>query len=468
MSRLDYSQILFGDGIGKGHVYRTSGYGSAGSTGSQSPNRNGARMRYGTAVTDSFETEGGTSVTVILDGSDGQVTIPCDVTVKAGDRVVVFVDGNHIKVAPLEARILDEASKKALEQSQALVDEVNGAFDDFKADHQLTDADITSTFATGTEVESLISGSIEDGGALYEAYSYLKQGVDGIGSTVEEKLSAEGGVYSRLSEIEQDSDKITQRVKAVEDGVGEVESSVTQTATELRAEFGQIDDKYDALIRLSAKGVEVGRTDYPYRAIVNSNGSYDIDYVTGSVNQTLVRIQSDIGSSETSIVSPVNGLVLKSTLSDVVVESRSGSLSFSGTSGLKVSSTGTSSISTSTSSASVLGAHLLFSNNSGTSSGGSVSLRASPSNYSIMDFEFIDSSSRAHTARVVNNRGTAAVAGSRVVFNGGSYVTSVIMTCSSNSTSCQWGLGGGVFIKEASTVITGDSLKLRRVVGWRT
>lgn len=275
MSRLDYSQLLFGDKLYRRSIM-TMGTGGDMQTVTGISGGN-AQTRYGVAVADSANGY----LDVLLDGDTQSVSIPCDEIINEGDRVCVIICGNSVKVMPITARIIDKAYREAVAESERLVGDVNKAFDEYKAEHKLTDDDITSEFTqTKTELSNEISGALDEGGALYSSWSALNQTVDGIQTQVGEALEADSHLLQRMSTVEQTSTQLQTTVTTLDEQVGEVSSQVTQTSTELTAKFDTLDSNVSSMIRQNAEGINVGYDDGSADTQIAPSGtSFNIDGV---------------------------------------------------------------------------------------------------------------------------------------------------------------------------------------------
>ena len=125
------------------------GWGAYGGSGSSRPGSSYGTQtvtRYGTVQ--SVNDDG--TVTILLDSGE-TVTLKTDTPLRVGDRVVVVAQGGTYLVYSMAGTVgMIEKTRTELAQSirdegQAIRDEVDQEMNDFKADHQLTDSDITSS-----------------------------------------------------------------------------------------------------------------------------------------------------------------------------------------------------------------------------------------------------------------------------------------------------------------------------------
>lgn len=158
------------------------------------------------------------------------VEVSTTVVVKKGQTVIVQNSGGSLVVIgviggedglkdDLEQDITDQIVQAGEDLEKVVIEElkpIQDSFDQFKQDHQLTDEEITTEITnTKTELGSQISGAIETADAAYSATTTLSQTVDQIQSTAEEHYE----VYDK--------------------GFVNLESSISQTATDIRAEVSK-------------------------------------------------------------------------------------------------------------------------------------------------------------------------------------------------------------------------------------
>lgn len=223
-------------------------------------------MRYGTATADSS----GGRVSVRLDTSsidDGSgddapiVSCICDTPISEGQRVSVLTTSDgQLKAIPIGDNILNEANE-GIEQSrnelaqqikdegQAILDEVNGEMDEWKADHQLTDADIQHSIEQSvrgaTETwEGQLSSVENDIETNYALKTEVSQGIDGLRSEISETYATSDGVTNEINTaIEQASGEISSTVEQnVMNSVGETfatKTELTQTEQDLTLTISQ-------------------------------------------------------------------------------------------------------------------------------------------------------------------------------------------------------------------------------------
>lgn len=264
-------------------------------------------MRYGTATLDS--TADGW-VTVHLDNTPEDETVECicDSPIKQGDRVAVLVtDSGQLKAIPIGDRIVgmvqQDVAQQIQEAGQEILDEVNGEMDAWKADHQLTDADITH------QIEQSVSGATEtwegklssvenDIETNYALKTELTTGINGLKSEIEENYTTSEGVTNEINTaISQASGQIESTVEQnVMNSVGDTfatKTELTQTSTSLQLNITQAVNKandaasdasnaldaaqeVEAYFRADSTGLTVGRTSDDCAAKMGSNGTFSI------------------------------------------------------------------------------------------------------------------------------------------------------------------------------------------------
>lgn len=240
-TELDIAKMMWGWGAGGG-----------GSSSNRPGTSYGAQTstRYGTVQS---VNEDGT-VTILLDTGE-TVTLKTDTPLSVGDRVVIVVQGSTYLVYAMKG-MLDKLAQQRTELAQqikdegdAIRDEVDQEMEDFKADHQLTDADITSSieqsksditatfegqisaveddieknYATKTEVSTGINGLRTEVSETYatsegvtdEINSAITQASGSISSEVEQNvMNAVGDTYATKTELEQTSDELSLTIRS--------------------------------------------------------------------------------------------------------------------------------------------------------------------------------------------------------------------------------------------------------------
>lgn len=266
-------------------------------------------LRYGYAVEDSVD--GWVKVQLDTSGIVGEpqiVTCVCDSPIKNGQRVAVDVlPSGQLRARPIGDNIIGQVEQDVAEQiqeaGQAILDEVNGEMEDFKADHQLTDADIQHSITTAvsgaTETWEAQLTDVEDGiEQNYALKTEVTQGINGLKSEIEENYTTSEGVTNEINTaISQASGQIQSTVEQnVMNSVGDTfatKTELTQTSTSLQLNINQAvntandaaSDASDALstaqevesyFTFDGTGLEVGRTGNASSVKMNSNGSFQV------------------------------------------------------------------------------------------------------------------------------------------------------------------------------------------------
>ena len=244
----DVALRAFGNRGRGGGAYSRSGSTIGAVSGGQSGSS--SSVRYGYAVADSADGW----VDVQLDtgqtnGGDSTVQCVCDSPISQGQRVAVDVMPNgQLKARPIGQNILDEAisdtADKIQEAGQQILDDVNAEMDEWKQDHQLTDADINHSIQTAVDGAtetwegqlSSVENNIETN---YATKTEVTQGIDGLRTEVSETYATSTGVTNEInSAIEQASDEISSTVEqSVMDEVGNTyatKTELTQTSSQLQ------------------------------------------------------------------------------------------------------------------------------------------------------------------------------------------------------------------------------------------
>ena len=266
------------------------------------------QVRYGYATADSA----GGWVTVKLDTSASAISCVCDSPIKSGQRVaVITTSAGQLKAQPIGQNIVDEAvgeaTKDVAQQIQdagdKILDQVNGEMDEWKQDHQLTDADINHSIQTAvsgaTETWEGQLSSVENNiETNYALKTEVTQGIDGLRSEISETYATSEGVSNEINTaIEQASGEISSTVEQnVINSVGETfatKTELTQTSSSLtlsitqatgKAEDAQSDatealdkaNEVSAYFQADSTGLEIGQENEPASVKMNSSGAFQV------------------------------------------------------------------------------------------------------------------------------------------------------------------------------------------------
>lgn len=221
----------------------------------------GSYVRYGIAQADSAEGK----VQVKLDNSEDVVTCSCDSPIKQGDRVKVIVTESGALIAmPIGQNIVDYVdmtktvlAQQIVDKGNEILEEVNGEMDEWKQDHQLTDADIQHQISTS------VSGATETWEGQLESFensvttnyalkTEVSSGIDGLRSEISETYATSEGVENEINTaISQASGQIQSTVEQnVMNSVGETyatKTELTQTSNDLNIKItGAVNTANDA------------------------------------------------------------------------------------------------------------------------------------------------------------------------------------------------------------------------------
>lgn len=338
MSKLDVARILYGTQIESGPsvgkpVASTS-------------------VRYGTVA--SVNDDG--TITVTLEDTGETVTLRTDTPVSVGDRVSIVVsNGSYIVYSLAETgrqigTVRKDLSQQIKDEGDRILDEVNGEMDAWKADHQLTDADITSSIEqTKTDVTATFEGQLEsledDVKTTYATKTEVSAGIDGLRTEVSEKYATTEGVSNEISTaIEQSSSQISQTVEQnVMNAVGETyatKTQLTQTSDEIRgiangalstanAANGTAGsalekaEEVEAYFTFDVTGLKVGKTGQSAAVKMASDGSFKV------LNSASEVLKVDSYNGYARLQSPTNGKVEILTENDSAASFGGGGYSFS-------------------------------------------------------------------------------------------------------------------------------------------
>lgn len=263
----------------------------------------GSYVRYGTAQADSAEGK----VQVKLDNSEDVVTCSCDSPIKQGDRVKVIVTESGALIAmPIGQNIVDyvDTTKADLTseielKGNEILDEVNGEMDAWKADHQLTDADIThqiqQSISQTTETWEGQLSDLENGiQTNYALKTEVTEGINGLRTEVSETYATTEGVQDDINTaIEVASGQITSTVEEnVMNSVGDTFATKTeleQTEQDLTLTISQsISNGYATCSTAAGTQAKVAtsvRSDFP--KATGTNATVKFTYGNTASNPTL-------------------------------------------------------------------------------------------------------------------------------------------------------------------------------------
>ena len=263
----------------------------------------GSYVRYGTAQADSAEGK----VQVKLDNSEDVVTCSCDSPIKQGDRVKVIVTESGALIAmPIGQNIIDYTDQVKVDLSQEIVNkgndilnEVNGQMDEWKQDHQLTDADINhqiqQSISQTTETwEDQLSDLENDVTTNYALKTEVTEGINGLRTEVSETYATTEGVQDDINTaIEVASGQITSTVEEnVMNSVGDTfatKTEVEQTEQDLTIKINQsISNGYATCSTAAGTREKVAtsvRSDFP--KATGTNATVKFTYGNTASNPTL-------------------------------------------------------------------------------------------------------------------------------------------------------------------------------------
>lgn len=279
------------------------------------------QIRYGYATADSANGW----VTVRLDTAASAISCVCDSPIKSGQRVAVFTtSAGQLKAQPIGQNIVDEAVDEATQDvadqiqqaGQQILDDVNAEMDEWKQDHQLTDADINHSIQTAvsgaTETwEGELSSVENDIETNYALKTEVTQGIDGLRTEISETYATSEGVTNEINTaITQASGQIESTVEQnVMDSVGNTyatKTELTQTSSNLQLNITAAqNDATDALDKANevstyfnadATGLEIGQEGNPVSVLMASDGSFKVLY-NGEAVSLLGDTYSKIGTS---------------------------------------------------------------------------------------------------------------------------------------------------------------------------
>lgn len=346
------------------HLYMGKGssmVGRAASVGGVSGGAGGSTssLRYGYAVEDSVD--GWVKVQLDTSGivSEAQVvTCVCDSPIYNGQRVVVDVlPSGQLRARPISENIVSVVEKDVAQQikesGDAILAEVNGEMEEWKADHQLTDADIEHSITTAvsgaTETWEAQLSDVEAGiETNYALKTEVSQGIDGLRSEISETYATSEGVSNEINTaIEQASGEISSTVEQnVMNSVGDTfatKTELTQTSTSLTLNINQAvstantansnastalstAQKVESYFTFDSTGLEVGRSGNRSSVKMNSNGSFQV-LDNGTTVLNISGTNGDYGSyyGQVNILTPSGNSTMSIGTGSTIVQLESGS-----------------------------------------------------------------------------------------------------------------------------------------------
>lgn len=287
----------------------------------------GSYVRYGTAQADSAEGK----VQVKLDNSEDVVACSCDSPIKQGDRVKVIVTESGALIAmPIGQNIVDyvdqvevDLAQQIIDKGTEILDEVNGEMEEWKQDHQLTDADIqhqistsvsgatetwegqldsfennvTTNYALKTELTTGINGLRSEISETYatsegvenEINTAISQASGQIQSTVEQNvMNAVGDTYATKTELTQTSDALTININSAASTAEDAKDAAEQAQTDVQ--------EVSSYFRYTSSGLEVGREGDSSSVKMNTSGAFQTLY-NGTVVSSFSNNQIQLGQN---------------------------------------------------------------------------------------------------------------------------------------------------------------------------
>lgn len=403
----ELAKKLFKRSLGSG----SSALSNTGGEGSQP-----TELRYGTIVGIG---EDGITATVELDITGVHVDADTDgVEYRVGDRVTLIWQGNRWVIISNEAQsknlkdAQEELAEQITQEGDAIresvkkdLGEVDDAFNRFKEDHRLTDADIAKQIEEdGRGWYTTISGEINTALESYVTTTALDVTVDGLKSTVSEtyqsKTDAGTMEKSLASRIEQVSSMIETEVSDRKQAVSGAEQTLSSKITQLSNSITQTvsDEVKTATGNISQRLTTVETTASGLKTTVSEHAS-----TIGNIDSWMTFSTSGlaIGSSATSYTTNTTstGFYIKYGTTNLAGITANYSMFHAGIAattayyGVMATNTGMSA-----SYESIVAGKILYSNASGTT--GSISIADSFLNYRFLEFVYGDDKDRMATKRI--------------------------------------------------------------------
>lgn len=293
MSEMDVAKLMFGWANEPGTASSSSAYSTSESN-----------VRYGTVLADN----GDGTYQVQLDTGE-VITMESDVPLSPGDRVKIVNQGGSYVLYSMDtfvrqtrdkhleiAEAIERKGEEILASAKADLDEVNASFEEFKASHALTDADIRKTIeesnaATVTRFEA----AIEDLDETYVTEAEFKLGIDELSSTFSEEYVSS----SDLGEMEKSlQSQITQNATAIQTEVSDRTAAVSGALSEAKSYTDQQADSITSTVTREVAN-SIGETYATKTEVQQASDSLHVT-VSGEIRDAKDDLSSDISSAQST------------------------------------------------------------------------------------------------------------------------------------------------------------------------
>ena len=293
MSEMDVAKLMFGWANEPGQASSSSAY-----TASES------NVRYGTVLADN----GDGTYQVELDTGE-VITMESDVPLSVGDRVKIVNQGGSYVLYSMDtfvrqvrnrhleiAEAIEKKGEEILASAKADLDEVNAAFDEFKAKHALTDEDIVKTVeesasATTTRFEAMI----EDLDETYVTEAEFKTGIDELSSTFSETYVN----ATDLGEMEKSlQSQITQNAESIRTEIADRTAAVSGALSEAKSYTDQQADSITSTVTQQVTN-SIGETYATKTEVQQASDSLHVT-VSAEIKDAADSLSDDISSAQSA------------------------------------------------------------------------------------------------------------------------------------------------------------------------
>ena len=459
-TRREFGQLIFGGSSSIPTAQRYGVYGGG-----------NASCQRGTTTKDSWEPSPGKYRTeILIDGNDTPGEYNCDMPIASGTRVVVLMFSTQAVILPISSLILDAASQDAggmiQDAKTELEAEIEAAGEQIKQDAvQESTASVDGKLQENkAEIEQWVADTYQSKSDMgsYATTSALEQTSEEITATFTQSLNAKGKTY-----VGQPSPPYSAGDVWIDPAEG-----VSYTCTSSRSSGGYQESDWtehdafvSAFVRSDYDGVTVGKTESGWMARLSTRGTFDILDASEAVVAQFGR-----NSSTTYVTTQSGGIEMRDQMGAAVVSCGDEQVVLSAMQGsfLNGGNTTLPTASSTRRDTKLLGATVLYRNESGTQ--GSLTLSRAAADYALLEFVYGDGT-RYLTGRLYAPNGKVASlprtvyssSGGQLHFGANVYsVSGTSVSLLSEYSAQAWvGTGG-----DCAANPSGNLLRVYQVIGW--
>lgn len=429
-----------------------------------------ASVQRGTLSEETFEQDGRILASILIDGDENPGIYTVDMHMHAGQRVVLLFFGGQALVLPISSLILGQAASTAggmiQDAKTELETEIEQAGEQIKKDAvQESTASVDGKLQENkAEIEQWVADTYQSksGMSSYATTSDLTQTSEDITATFTQSLNTKGKTY-----VGQPNPPYSEGDVWIDpaDGVSYTCTSSRQDGEYQESDWTEHDAFVSAFVRSDYDGVTVGKTDSGWMARLSTRGTFDIldasEAVVAQFGRNLSTTYVTTKSGGIEMRDQMGAAVVSCGDDQVVLSAMRGSFLNGGNTTLPTAS--------STRNTKLLGATVLYQNDSGTQ--GSLTLSRSAADYALLEFVYGDGT-RYLTGRLYAPNGKVASlprmvyssSGGQLHFGANVYSVSGMSVSILPEYSAQAWVGTN---GECAANPSGNLLRVYQVIGWR-